>query len=90
MFIDKNSIKKDMVDFVNDNKLIRGEYSFNDAMTYAALVESRIQNNFVLLNNPTLCSRYGINPEDLYAELDSLMEIRQKISFCGRDNKKMR
>lgn len=90
MFGEKNTIRQDMIDFVNDNGLIGGRYSLDVVLEYVNLVESRIQSNLLILNNPALCSQHGINPEDLYAELDSLMEIRQKISFCGRDNKKMR
>lgn len=90
MFGEKNSIKKDMVDFIKDNELIGGAYSFNDVLSYANLVETRIQNNFLLLNNPSLCVQYGLNPEDLSAELNSLMEIRQKISFSDKQNKKTR
>lgn len=90
MFGEKNSIKKDMTDFIKDNELIGGAYSFGDVLTYANLVETRIQNNLLFLNNPTLCVQYGINSENLSTELESLMEIRQKISFSDRQNKKTR
>lgn len=90
MFEGKNSIRKDLIDFIKDNELIGGTYSLNDVLTYATLIETRIQNNLVLLNNPTLCSQYGISPEDLYVELVPLMKIRQKISFDDKQNKKTR
>ena len=90
MFGEKNTIRQDMIDFLNTNGLIGGRYSLDVVLEYVNLVESRIQNNLVFLNNPALCSRYGINPEDLYDELDSSMAIRQKISFSDRDNKKVR
>lgn len=90
MFEGKNSIRKDLIDFIKDNELIGGTYSLNDVLTYATLIETRIQNNLVLLNNPTLCSQYGISPEDLYVELVYLMKIHQKISFDDKQNKKTR
>lgn len=90
MFGKRNSIKQDFVEFIKDNELIGGAYSINDVIAYATLAETRIQNNLLLLNNPSLCAQYGLNPEDLSAELDSLMEIRQKISFNDIQNKKTR
>lgn len=90
MFGEKNTIRQDMGDFFNANGLIGGRYSLDAVLEYATLVETRIQNNLLLINNPSLCTQYGINPEDLYTELNSLMEIRQKISFSDRENKKTR
>lgn len=90
MFGEKNLIKKDMTDFIKDNGLIGGAYSFSDVLSYANLVETRIQNNLLLLNNPQLCGQYGLNSEDLFAELENLMQIRQKISFSDKQNKKTR
>lgn len=91
MFEDKNPMKKYMEDFRKENGFsFGGTYPYEQVLTYVNLVETRIQNNLLLLNNPLLCAQYGINTEDLSAELDSLMEIRQKISFSDIQNKKTR
>ncbi len=90
MLGEKSTIRQDLVDFLNTNGLIGGRYSLDVVLGYANLVESRIRNNILLLNNPSLCSQYDISPEDLYTELDALMEIRKKISFGCEQNKKMR
>lgn len=82
-----NSIHEDFEYFLKNNNFKVGS---DWMMQYATLAETRLQNNLTLLSNPTLCAQYGINVEDLYAELDSLMEIRQKISFSDRQNKKTR
>lgn len=50
-------------------------------MEFATLVESRITNDLMLMNNPDLCSKLGIDVLSLYAELEELVAIRQKISF---------
>lgn len=33
MFEGKNSIRKDLIDFIKDNELIGGTYSLNDVLT---------------------------------------------------------
>lgn len=50
-------------------------------MIYASLVESRITNNLMLIGNPELCSKLGLNVDFLYEEIEELVVIRQKISF---------
>lgn len=50
-------------------------------MEFATLVESRITNNLMLMSNPELCSKLGMDVPSLSAELEELVAIRQKISF---------
>ena len=74
----KNSIFNDENQFVDANNL--GSVYYVEAITYAAFVESRITNNLMLINNPTLCGQLGVNPQDLIAELHTLIPIREKLS----------
>lgn len=78
------SISDDMWGFIKANDIKSGHVEFLN------LVESRITNNLLLLNNPGLCSRLNLKPEDLYGELEKLISIRDKVSFGNKENKKIR
>lgn len=90
MFNEKNLVKNDMYDFIKIQGITGGSYGLDVAMGYLTLIESRITNNLMLINNPALCSQFGLNVNDLYAELENLMVIRQKISFSDKTYKKTR
>lgn len=89
MFGEKNKHDDIYDDFkkfctVNDFDIF---YAYGSALTYAALVESRITNNLLLIGNTELCERLGLDIDNLYAEIEHLAVIRQKISFDkSKDN----
>lgn len=72
-----NTIADDYANFDKANN-----FSYTELyMEFATLVESRITNDLMLMNNPDLCSKLGIDVLSLYAELEELVAIRQKVSF---------
>lgn len=81
MFGPKNSIKKDLDDFINENYLSSGAYTSDVTMQYATLIEARITNDLFFIGDPVLCSKLGLDVNDLYKELEELTAIRRKLTF---------
>lgn len=84
----KNTIGKDQSEFIKENNL--GSMYYTEYITYATLVESRITNNLMLISNPTLCRQLGLNCKDLFEELQSLIPIREKLSFDSENKQRGR
>lgn len=85
MFGPKNSIKKDLDAFINENYLCSGNYPVDMTIQYASLIEARITNDLFFISNPSMCSRLGLDVNDLYKELEELTAIRQKITFNNQN-----
>lgn len=57
-------------------------------VNYAALVESRLTNDLMLIENESLCASLGLDIDNLYAEIEELVFLRKKISFPSIENTK--
>jgi len=59
----------------------RGDYSVN--MPLVILTELRIANLMTLLSNQMLLSQLGLSQEEVFRELQQLMELRKLSSFTN-------
>lgn len=57
-------------------------------VNYAALVESRLTNDLMLIENESLRLSLGLDIDKLYAEIEELIFLRKKISFPSIENTK--
>lgn len=84
---DYDKVDDDMHRFFGENK---SGYTFDVRLAYASLIESRMTNDLLFLNNPSLCSTLDLDVEKLTDELKTLTSLRENISFSREENKKIK
>lgn len=83
-FFKYNELNSNISDFYKRNG--GTNHTNNDALiAFATLIETRINTNLSLINNPTLASDLGFNIEDLSEELKELISLREKVSVTNKD-----
>lgn len=85
MFDRRSELNAAVKNFLDSNsKGLRDD----DFTAYFALVESRISNDILLINNQQLCIDLGIDIKMLYTELQELVALRQKLYLSPEAEKK--
>lgn len=85
MFDRKSELNAAVKNFFDSNSKILGMDEF---AAYFALVESRISNDILLINNQQLCIDLGVDVKMLYTELQELVVLRQKLYLSPEAEKK--